>query len=151
MNIEQNPRPMPVAARSPGADRGPHNIWHHGLEGIMSEPQEENPPAKPAAEAPPRPDPGAYWRANLRVIAALLAVWFVVSFGFGILLVEPLNRLRDDGIGGDRVRLELLPVEPGPFGPVHREPGSRPGITKPKKKNIDGESLREALRELING
>jgi putative solute:sodium symporter small subunit len=23
----------------------------------------------------------------------LLAVWFVVSFGFGILLVEPLNRI----------------------------------------------------------
>ena len=35
----------------------------------------------------------AYWRANLRIIAALLAVWFTVSFGFGILLVEPLNRI----------------------------------------------------------
>ena len=35
----------------------------------------------------------AYWRANLRVIAGLLAVWFAVSFGFGILLVEPLNRI----------------------------------------------------------
>ena len=35
----------------------------------------------------------AYWRANLRLIAALLGVWFVVSFGFGILFVEPLNRI----------------------------------------------------------
>ncbi len=35
----------------------------------------------------------AYWRANLRLIAGLLAVWFTVSFGFGILLVEPLNRI----------------------------------------------------------
>ena len=30
-------------------------------------------------------------------MALLLAVWFVVSFGFGILLVEPLNRFRLGG------------------------------------------------------
>jgi putative solute:sodium symporter small subunit len=35
----------------------------------------------------------AYWRANLKLSAALLAVWFLVSFGFGILFVEPLNRV----------------------------------------------------------
>jgi putative solute:sodium symporter small subunit len=35
----------------------------------------------------------AYWRANLKLVAALLAIWFLVSFGFGILLVEPLNRI----------------------------------------------------------
>ncbi len=35
----------------------------------------------------------AYWRANLKLAAVLLAVWFTVSFGFGILLVEPLNRI----------------------------------------------------------
>lgn len=35
----------------------------------------------------------AYWRANLKLSAALLAIWFVVSFGFGILLAEPLNRI----------------------------------------------------------
>ena len=35
----------------------------------------------------------AYWRANLKLTAVLLAIWFVVSFGFGILLVEPLNRI----------------------------------------------------------
>jgi putative solute:sodium symporter small subunit len=34
-----------------------------------------------------------YWRANLRVMAPLLVVWFSVSFGLGILLVEPLNRV----------------------------------------------------------
>ena len=39
----------------------------------------------------------AYWRANLRLVAACLAIWFVVSFGFGILLVEQLNSIR---IGG---------------------------------------------------
>ena len=35
----------------------------------------------------------AYWRANLRVMAILLSVWFVASYGLGILLVEPLNRI----------------------------------------------------------
>jgi len=38
-----------------------------------------------------------YWLTNLRYVAVLLAIWATVSFGFGILLVEPLNRIR---IGG---------------------------------------------------
>ncbi|MGR8918209.1 MAG: DUF4212 domain-containing protein [Gammaproteobacteria bacterium] len=36
----------------------------------------------------------AYWRANLKLVAALLAVWFAVSFGCGILLVDRLNEFR---------------------------------------------------------
>ena len=36
-------------------------------------------------------DRQAYWRANLRLIVVLLAVWALVSFGFGILLVDRLN------------------------------------------------------------
>ena len=39
----------------------------------------------------------AYWRKNLRLLAFLLSIWFIVSYGFGILLVEPLNTIR---IGG---------------------------------------------------
>lgn len=35
----------------------------------------------------------AYWRANLRLLAGCMLVWFVVSYGFGILLAEPLNRI----------------------------------------------------------
>jgi putative solute:sodium symporter small subunit len=34
-----------------------------------------------------------YWGANLRLLAILLTIWFVVSFGFGILFVEPLNKI----------------------------------------------------------
>ena len=34
----------------------------------------------------------AYWRANVRLLLILLAVWFTVSYGFGILLVDWLNR-----------------------------------------------------------
>lgn len=33
----------------------------------------------------------AYWKANLRLVAWCLGVWFIVSFVFGIILVEQLN------------------------------------------------------------
>lgn len=33
----------------------------------------------------------SYWRRNLRLMAGLLVIWFVVSYGFGILLVEQMN------------------------------------------------------------
>ena len=34
----------------------------------------------------------SYWQANLRLLAKLLCIWFVVSFGFGILFVDVLNQ-----------------------------------------------------------
>ena len=34
-----------------------------------------------------------YWRRNLRLLAVLLTVWALVSFGAGILFVEPLNEI----------------------------------------------------------
>lgn len=45
----------------------------------------------------PKKDMQAYWRKNLRYLLILLTLWFVVSYGFGILLVEPLNTIK---IGG---------------------------------------------------
>lgn len=39
----------------------------------------------------------AYWRANLRLMATLLAIWFIVSFGFGILFRDWLDTF---SIGG---------------------------------------------------
>lgn len=38
-----------------------------------------------------------YWRYNLKYLAILLSVWFIVSYGFGILLVEELNQFRLGG------------------------------------------------------
>jgi putative solute:sodium symporter small subunit len=35
----------------------------------------------------------SYWQENLRLIAICLVIWFIVSFGFGLLLVEPLNAI----------------------------------------------------------
>jgi len=38
-----------------------------------------------------------YWKANIRLVIGCLVVWFMVSFGFGILLAEPLNSIRLGG------------------------------------------------------
>ncbi|WP_203336533.1 DUF4212 domain-containing protein [Nocardioides limicola] len=34
-----------------------------------------------------------YWRRNLRLMAVLLTIWALVSFGAGILFVEALNTI----------------------------------------------------------
>ncbi len=39
----------------------------------------------------------SYWQANLKLMFFCLAIWFIVSFLFGILLVDQLNAFR---IGG---------------------------------------------------
>jgi putative solute:sodium symporter small subunit len=44
-------------------------------------------------------DVQAYWKANLRLVSYLLAIWFIVSYGFGILLVDVLNKIRIPGTG----------------------------------------------------
>jgi len=38
-----------------------------------------------------------YWKENLRYLAILLSIWFIVSYVFGILLVDQLNTIK---IGG---------------------------------------------------
>lgn len=39
-------------------------------------------------------DKKAYWRENISLVLKLLAVWFIVSFGFGILFVDALNTIQ---------------------------------------------------------
>lgn len=39
----------------------------------------------------------AYWAANVRLLSMCLVIWFVVSFGFGILLVDQLNTIQLGG------------------------------------------------------
>ena len=38
-----------------------------------------------------------YWKKNIRKVLTLLSIWFLVSYVFGILLVEQLNAVQ---IGG---------------------------------------------------
>ena len=39
----------------------------------------------------------AYWRANLRLMAWLLSIWFAVSYGCGILFVDQLDQFHFGG------------------------------------------------------
>jgi putative solute:sodium symporter small subunit len=39
----------------------------------------------------------AYWRENLRYLVILLSIWFLVSFGAGILFKDFLNQFRMGG------------------------------------------------------
>ncbi|MEQ8936572.1 MAG: DUF4212 domain-containing protein [Amphiplicatus sp.] len=38
-----------------------------------------------------------YWRENVKLLGVLLAVWFAVSFGAGILFVDTLNAITVGG------------------------------------------------------
>ena len=38
-----------------------------------------------------------YWKSNLRIVFSLLIVWFVASFGFGIIFSDNLDQIRMGG------------------------------------------------------
>ena len=38
-----------------------------------------------------------YWQQNITYLIILLSVWFITSFGFGILLVDQLNEIKLGG------------------------------------------------------
>ena len=40
------------------------------------------------------PQTKAYWKENIRLVVLLLIIWFVVSFGMGILFVDVLDGFR---------------------------------------------------------
>ena len=39
----------------------------------------------------------SYWKENLRILLFLLLIWFLVSFGFGILLSDWLDQIQVGG------------------------------------------------------
>ncbi len=39
----------------------------------------------------------AYWKENVKYLVGLLAVWFIVSYGAGILFKDELNTIRLGG------------------------------------------------------
>jgi len=45
----------------------------------------------------PQPISKNYWKTNLKYLGILLSIWFVVSYLFGILLVDELNEIRLGG------------------------------------------------------
>ncbi len=38
-----------------------------------------------------------YWKENLKYLGILLSIWFIVSYGFGILLAPTLNEIQMGG------------------------------------------------------
>ena len=42
-------------------------------------------------------NPKKYWKRNLLYLSVLLSIWFIISFGCGILFADELNRIK---IGG---------------------------------------------------
>jgi putative solute:sodium symporter small subunit len=42
-------------------------------------------------------DLNLYWKKNIRFLAIILSIWFVVSYGCGILFVDALNTVKLGG------------------------------------------------------
>ena len=38
-----------------------------------------------------------YWKSNIKIVLSLLAVWFFISYGCGILFVDALDKIRFGG------------------------------------------------------
>ena len=38
-----------------------------------------------------------YWKANLKIVISLLVIWFIASFGFGIIFSDTLDQIRLGG------------------------------------------------------
>ena len=38
-----------------------------------------------------------YWKANLKIVFSLLIIWFIASFGFGIIFTDTLDQIRLGG------------------------------------------------------
>ena len=51
------------------------------------------------SETPSAAARARYWRKNLSWLGGLLSVWFIVSYGCGILFVDQLDKIRIPGTG----------------------------------------------------
>lgn len=86
---------------------------------------------RPAAGEPADAGGRRAWRRGLRLIAALLAVWFAASLGLGVLFAAPLNEVRFFGFplgfwfaqqGAILIFLALLVVNAVAMDRIEREP-----------------------------
>jgi putative solute:sodium symporter small subunit len=61
--------------------------------------EQQQPPRESLSDPEVAARHAEYWRRNVRYMAGLLAVWFVVSYVFGILLVDQLDSITIPGTG----------------------------------------------------
>ena len=43
------------------------------------------------------PPSQSYWKSNIRILISLLAIWFIASFGFGIIWSDALDNIQVGG------------------------------------------------------
>ena len=72
--------------KTPDNHNGDTEVYHHQADNLPAHGSHDE---EVLSEARVK----AYWRANINLLLILLAVWFTVSYGFGILLVDWLNRI----------------------------------------------------------
>ncbi len=60
--------------------------------------QKGQPAGQESAVKPQDTKTSNYWRENLKLLGILLTIWFVVSFGAGIIFVDVLNKLSFYGV-----------------------------------------------------
>jgi len=90
MDTDKNENAQNEARHSEKTQSYHHQAYHH-----QGEPM--TPSSHPAREVMGEATVKAYWRANVKLLLTLLAIWFVVSFGAGILFVDQLNQIRLGG------------------------------------------------------
>jgi len=42
-------------------------------------------------------DNNAYWKSNLKILGCLMTIWFLASFGFGIIWSDALDKIQVGG------------------------------------------------------
>lgn len=73
-----------------GAKDAEGEVYHHDAENMPKDGHVHGPASEETANH--------YWAANIRLLLSLLAIWFAVSFGAGILLVDVLNKIDFFGV-----------------------------------------------------
>ncbi len=73
-----------------------HDVTHNHKRA----PRPESPNMTQPTPSPPNEEANTgYWKANLKILGTLLSIWFVVSYGCGILFVDALNQFQLPGTG----------------------------------------------------
>lgn len=58
----------------------------------MNEQDDMPPAAAPSGDSASETAEGQYWQANLRLLGVLMVIWFVVSFGAGVIFRDWLDQ-----------------------------------------------------------
>lgn len=83
MENEQEPRKVQAAAKENGTDED-HVFHHEGAKNVPAGGHEDEIISEDQA--------ALYWKANIALVIKLMVVWFVASFGAGILFGEALDQ-----------------------------------------------------------